>query len=301
MAGKDYYDILTVAEDADALTIKKAFRKLAQRYHPDRNPDNPEAEEKFKEIMEAYETLSNARRRRQYDAKRKGGSGNGFDFFTTGSGNRYRKDSDGSFSRDEPEEEDDNFMGDGLGDLFSRIFGGGSEDGPRHSDIEVKLKLSFDQALRGGKTSIKLPDDRTVRLTIPKGVRDGFKIRIKNRGREKSNGERGHLYVTFNVEESTDYRRVSDDLYLTEIVNMFEAALGTTRQVANAYGEKIKLHIPPGTQPGEKLRLRGQGVRTNDYSGDLYVEIEVEIPRELSNRQKVTLRTLARRAGLYTD
>jgi DnaJ-class molecular chaperone len=136
-----------------------------------------------------------------------------------------------------------------------------------------------------------------VRINIPRGVRSGFKIRLKERGHIGSNGV-GDLYVTFDVEPHAYYRRRGDDLYITSSINPIEAMLGITRNVINAYGNTIKLKIPPGTQHGTKLRLRGQGVETNAKTGDLYVTIEIHIPEDLDDSQREIIRTAAKKARL---
>ena len=306
---KDYYAVLGVKEDAATDEIKKAYRKLARKYHPDKNPDKPEAEERFKEVQEAYSVLSDEEKRKEYDLRRKNPFG-AFGGFDTGNGNRYYRSPDGTYVRFDTGGGEDAFGGGGFGDLFSTIFGGGagSEADPyarrprssRGRDVETTLRLSFDQALEGGKTEVKLPDGETVRLTIPKGVKPGFKIRLKDRGQPSPTGagKRGDLYVTFDVAPHPRFRREENDLYLSEAVDAFEAMLGTTRNIENAYGKQIKVPIAAGTQPGARLRLKGQGVKTEKRTGDLYVEIEVTIPKDLSKEQQAALRNAAEEAGL---
>lgn len=295
---KDFYEILGVEEKADPSAIKKAYRTLARKYHPDKNPDDKSAEQKFKEIQEAYEILSDAGKRKKYDAMRKNpfGSGSFEDIFSTGGGTRFYRSPDGTYVRTEyggAENMEDPFGDGGLGDIFSRFFGGGQAAEPRAArtraaKTESTIELSFEQALKGGKAKVKLPDGETVNLSIPKGVRDGFRVRLKGRGGAKRTG-RADLYVTFKVKESDRFRRVADDLYTTVTITAVQAMLGATKSVQNAYGETVKLTIPAGIQPGEKLRLRGQGVQTKDGTGDLYVEIKVTIPRDLTPEQRRAL------------
>lgn len=301
---KDFYEILGVEEKADAAAIKKAYRGLARKYHPDKNPDDKASEQRFKEIQEAYEILSDAEKRKKYDAMRKNpfGSGSAGDFFSGQGGTRFYRSPDGTYVRTEyggnPEEMEDPFDDSGLGDIFSRLFGGGqTAEHPRQRSrpgkTETALQLSFEQALKGGKAKVKLPDGETVNLSIPKGVRDGFKVRLKGRGAPKGIG-RTDLYVTFKVKESDRFRRVADDLYTIVTVTAIQAMLGDTLSVENAYGDTVKLTIPAGIQPGEKLRLRGQGVQTNEGTGDLYVEIKVSIPRNLTAEQRKALDAFSR-------
>lgn len=308
---KDFYAVLGVKEDATTAEIKKAYRKLARKYHPDKNPDNPEAEERFKELQEAYSTLSDEKKRKEYDLRRKNPFGN-FGGFDTGNGNRFYRSPDGTYVRFETSgtgggPADDGGLG-GFGDLFSSLFGGGAAQPgadpfarrPRSSrgrDIETTVRLSFDQALEGGKTQVQLPDGETVRLTIPKGVKPGFKIRLKDRGEAGPSGKRGDLYVTFEVASHPRFRREGNNLYLTAQIDAFEAMLGTTRSIENAYGKQIKLPIAAGTQPGARLRLKGQGVETEKRTGDLYVEVEVTIPKDLSDEQRAAIREAADKAG----
>lgn len=311
---KDYYKALGVKEKASAEEIKKAYRKLAREYHPDRNPDKPHAEERFKEIQEAYDVLSDPEKRKQYDVMRKNPFG-AFGGFDTSRGGRYYRAPDGTYVRfDQPGGDGGGFdlgdLGGSFSDLFSRFFGGAAE--PREDpftqarrnrahagrDVQTKVHLTFEQALQGGKTEVVLPDGTRVRLTIPRGVRPGFKVRLRGQGEADPGGERGDLYVTFEVESNPEFRREGNDLLTTVTVNAFEAMLGTKRGISNAYGQQIKLTIPAGTQPGDRLRLREQGVVTDHGTGDLYVEIAVSIPRNLTPEQQEILRKVAKEGGL---
>ncbi len=312
---KDLYDILGVDEDASKEEIKKAYRTLARKHHPDRNPDDPKAEEKFKEIQKAYSILSDEEKRQQYDAQRRFGGGMG----GGGRGSWGRSAGGGPEVRFEQGGFDEAFGGrGGLGDIFESFFGGRAGGGATRGqdpfrqqrgqrrqrqttggrDIETKLRLSFEEALQGGRKHVDLPTGESIRLNIPKGVRDGYKIRLRGRGQAGPTGERGDLYVTFAVGDHPRFRRKGDDVYLTESIGAFEALLGTERRIPTPYGQRIKLTIPAGTQPGEKLRLKGQGVKTEEGQGDLYVEVEVEIPDDLTGQQRETLRKAAEEAGL---
>jgi molecular chaperone DnaJ/curved DNA-binding protein len=313
---KDYYDILGVDEDASQKEIKKAYRTLAREYHPDRNPDKPNAEEKFKNIQEAYSVLSDQEKRRQYDAQRNSPFGGGFGGFN-GNGSRRGRGRGGQRVHFEQGNFDDVFGGGrtGFDDIFDSFFGGRGDGGARTRgrqrgggrdpfqqqrqqqtggrDIETKLRLSFQEALHGGKREVELPSGESVRINIPKGVRSGFKIRLRGYGQRGPRGQRGDLYVTFDVGDHPRYDRKGDDLYVTEQVSAFEAMLGTDRRVKTPYGQRIKVTIPAGTQPGERLRLRGQGVQTEDGAGDLYVKVDVHIPEDLSDEQRERVQQLA--------
>ncbi len=300
---KNYYDILGVNEKAGAEEIKKVYRKLAQKYHPDRNPDKPDAEDRLKEVQEAYSVLSDAKKRKQYDRMRQNPFG-AFGGFTANNGDRFYQRPDGTyvrFSNDDGDIDFSDIFGDtvgGIGDFFSRIFGGDAPKTGQTPNTKTTVRLSFDQALRGGKTTVRLPDGKTVRLTIPRGVHDGFRIRLKGRGQQGADGQRGHVFVTFKVDPHPRFRREDDDLYVTETINAVEAMLGTTRHLSNPYGKRIKVPIHAGTQPGARLRLKGQGVQTEKHTGDLYVEVEVTIPEDLTEAQREALREAAKKAGL---
>lgn len=287
----DYYKTLELDPSATPDEIKKAYRRLARKHHPDRNAGDPVAEERFKAVQEAYETLSDADKRKAYDRARRrvtspGLGGSPFAGFgsyeTRGARTGGFRTADGGFDP-----------------LFEFFFQRDVEAAPTPpTDVETELMLTFDQALRGGKTEVRLPDGETVRLSIPRGVRSGLKIRVRGHGETGADGTRGDLYVTFRVEPSSRFRREGDHLHATEAISALEAILGTTRQITNAYGQTVKVQIPAGTQPGERLRLRGQGVVTDQKTGDLFVEIGVVVPRELTDAQREALEAAAREAGL---
>jgi DnaJ-class molecular chaperone len=317
----DYYKVLSVSEDASQKEIKKAFRTLARDYHPDRNPDDPGAEEKFKKVQEAYDTLGDEAKRKQYDQMRRdpfagrdfrgfgGGDPTGGRFYRTPDGTYVRVESTG-FGPDEGYQFADEGPGGlgGLGDLFGQFFGGGGatrespfsggarREPPRGGDIETRLSISFDEAINGGKTEVTLPGGEKVRITIPKGVEDETKVRLRGRGRPGPRGDRGDLYITFEVRPDPRFRRDGNDLTTATTINVAEAILGTTRAITNAYGNTIKVTIPPGTQPGERLRLRGQGIKTDDGAGALFVEVEVEVPKDITAGNQ--LRAWAEAEGL---
>lgn len=317
---KDFYKVLGVKESATADEIKKAYRKLARKYHPDRNPDDRKAEDRFKEIQEAYELLSDPKKRKQYDLLRKSPFDFGGDGFSTSSGSRFRRAPDGTFIRtDQPGGVSiEDLFGDeglfgGLGDLFNNLFAGGAPGAAppppqeprsrarsqrRKQDIHARSSLTFQEALRGGRTEVTLPDGEKVRINIPEGMEPGFKVRLRGRGDVGPDGQRGDLYVTFDVIPDNRFRREGLDLYERLRISALEAIVGTTRSITNAYGKQIKVTIKPGTQHGDKLRLRGQGITQEDAKGDLYVEIEVTVPRNLTATQRETLREAAKSIGL---
>ena len=270
----DYYSLLGVPETADAVAIKRAYREQVRSHHPDCNPGEAADANVFRAIQEAYEVLSDIEARRTYDRTR----------LTAHSAHSFDADRYGTRRH-------------GLGGLDG-LFDTPRETPSASPDIETQVQLTFDQALRGGKTEVHLASGEPVRLTIPKGIRSGVKVRVRGYGRETPTGDRGDLYVTFRVERDERFRREGDSLHLVERISALDAMLGTVRAITNAYGQTIKVHIPPGTQPGERLRLRGQGIATKKRTGDLVVEIQVTIPRDLSDAQRDELSDVARRLGL---
>lgn len=312
----DYYAVLGVDEDASAKDIKTAYRKLAQQYHPDRNAGDEAAEERFKEVQEAYDTLGDETKRKAYDRARRDPYGGRFQgapfegFAGNAGGGRYYRAPDGTYVRVDatgagPGATEDFVFGGGggLGSIFDQFFGGGGGAGEAQArggrDVEATVRLTFEEALAGGSREFTTPSGEPVRIKVPEGVRDGFKIRLPGRGEPSPSGrgEPGDLFVTFRVTPDARFRRDGDDLVTTETVTAVEAMLGTTREVRTAYGQTVRLKVKPGTQPGTRLRVRGQGVRTGEGAGDLYVEVEVSVPT-LSESAQAGLRQWAEGEGL---
>jgi DnaJ-class molecular chaperone len=293
---KDYYDILGVEETADAEAIKKAYRRLARKYHPDRNPGDASAEEHFKAVQEAYDVLSDQEARRKYDRLRRDPFAGGGGEHTTSGGARYYRSPDGTYVRfeDGGSADDSDPLG-GLGDLFSRMFGAEPQaTRPRRPEParEVTVEIAFEDMLRGGKVNIALPDGRSVEIPYPPGVRDGYRIRIRSRSKGA-----GH-YVRFRVRPHESFRHEGSDLFTVLRVNAFEAMLGAGRSIMTPYGTTLKVTVPKGTQPGDRLRLRGQGIRAGDSAGDLIVELVVTVPKDLGSGDEEAIRQAAKKAGL---
>ncbi len=316
----DYYAVLGVASDASQKEIKTAYRAKARELHPDTNSD-PGAEDRFKAVQQAYEAIGDAKKRAAYDRARQNprGSGSPFGGFDAPpgapGGGRFYRAPDGTYVRVDatgagPAPEGDFRFGggDGMGDLFERYFGGaagmpggagGGYSAPRGGrDVEATLRLSFEEALTGGPRELTVPTTgETVRLTVPTGVRNGLKIKLGGRGEAGPSGERGDLFLTFQVTPDTRFRRDGDDLVTTQTITAVEAMLGTALNVTTAYGQTVRVTVKPGTAPGTKLRVRGQGVRTDKGTGDLTVELDVTVP-ELSAEARDGLRTWAEAHGL---
>ncbi len=316
-APPDHYATLGVAEDASAKEIKKAYRQLAQQYHPDRNAGDAAAEERFKEIQAAYDIVGDETKRKAYDRARRdpfGGQYEGTSFGgEAGGGGRFYRAPDGTYVRVDatgagPGFEEDAFTfggGGGLGRIFDQDFGGAGGGGaaePRYRggrDVESTVRLSFEDALEGGKREFRTPSGETVRITVPKGVRDGFKIKLAGRGEPAPGGRGapGDLYVTFHVTPDARFTREGDDLVTHETVSAIDAMVGTLREVRTAYGKTVRLRIKPGTQPGTRLRVKGQGIETDKGRGDLYVVVDVTVPT-LAEDAAESLRQWAEERGV---
>jgi len=281
---KDYYKILGVDRKASEEDIRKAYRKLAKQYHPDYNPNNKGAEEKFKEINEAYEVLSDPKKRSHYDRlgsdysqwQRRGGPGNfNWDQYGGGfpGGTRVNMD-----------DLNDMFGGGGFSDFFQTIFGMGgarptSRSQPRGYQQEIDITL--EEAYKGTTRLIE-SNGKQKKVRIPGGVRIGSKVRVAGAG---PNGL--DLYLIVQVTEDPRFERRSNDLYTTASIDVFTAILGGEAEVETLEG-KIKLNIPAGTQPEQTFRLAKRGmpnVRDQKDKGDLFVKIKVQIPKYLSSKQ----------------
>jgi molecular chaperone DnaJ len=355
---KDYYQTLGVTETATTDEIKKAFRRLAKQYHPDRNPGNPQAADKFKEISEAHDALSDPEKRKKYDTLRRYGA-------YAGAGRSPRGPTSGGAS--------DNFSTDfefsdlgsfgGLGDLFSSIFGRkGAEREDQDDTVETTLSVPFRVAALGGKLPVtlamaevcptcsgsgaapgatistcpeckgrgtvsfgqggfavnrpcpmcrgkgKIPSQRCgtcqgsgevrvekqLMITVPPGTEDGTRVRMRGQGAKG----KGDLVVEFKVEPDPFFRREGLDVICVVPINVVQAALGTKIKVRTLDGRRVVLRIPPGTQPGKRFRIAGQGIEKKGRRGDQLVEVRVEIPETLSPEEENALKTFAEKKGL---
>jgi molecular chaperone DnaJ len=361
VASKDFYQLLGVSEKATSEEIKKAYRRLAKKYHPDANPNNAQASEMFKQISEAHGVLSDAEKRKKYDMMRRlgafdptarrpaqqgaggraGGGGETFDFGDFGSM--------------------------GLGDIFSSIFGRGRRDEPKGETVEATLEIPFRTAALGGKVPISLSmndtcatcggngaapgatlsqcpechgrgtisfgqggfavnrpcpmcrgrgkvpsekcptcggagetrSERRVMITVPPATETGLKIRLKGQGERGSGGKPpGDILVTFQVQPDSFFRRDGLDLICDVTINLAQAAFGTRLRVKTLDGQKVVLRIPPGTQPGRKFRIKGQGIAKGERRGDMLVNVQVTVPEQLSPEQAELLKKFAEAAGM---
>ena len=312
--GNDYYQILGVSESASPDEIKKQFRKLAMKYHPDRNHGDKAAEDKFKGISEAYDTLSDPKKKQEYDTMRKYGAftgagasggpggfgGGGFDFsqmFRQGSGPRgfqtFR--SSGMDGMNGFEDILNSFFGGGQGG-FSFSAGGrgarraGARRARRAPNVEASLVVNFMESVRGTMRQLTIqPTGKKLKVRIPAGIEDGGKIRLKGQGQpDPFSGQFSDLIITVKVMPDQNFERKGNDVYTKVKVSFKDAILGTKVQV-KTLTKTVALNLKSGTQPGTLMRLKGQGLAVGNKTGDCYVRIEVEIPETLTENQRKML------------
>ena len=301
MAYIDYYKILGVNKDASQEAIKKAYKKLARKHHPDLNPNDPDAQRRFQEINEANEALSDPEKRKKYDQygenwkhaeefekqrqqygqyQGQAGAGSGGGFWSSGGG----------------------FSGDGeFSDFFESLFGAQGRrrtrsTGLRGQDYNAELQLSLRDAAETHKQVLTV-NNKKIRITIPAGVEDGQTIKLSGQGGPGANGgPAGDLYITFVIPEDPVYKREGNTLYRTAPLDLYTAVLGG-EQVVETLGGKVKLKVKPETQNNTKVRLRGKGFpvyKQEGQYGDLIVTWSVKIPTDLSDKQKELFRELQR-------
>jgi molecular chaperone DnaJ len=266
---KDYYAILGVDKKADGATIKKKYRQLARELHPDKTKGDKKLEDRFKEVSEAYDILSDDKKRAEYDQARK--------MFKSGVFRQGANQFSGDFSD----------LFNGGGDIFSQIFGG--RRGPRKgADIQASITISFRDSIFGKEVDIK--PNLTVR--IPSGISDGGKVRVKGRGEPGEAGP-GDLYVIVNVVPHPVFSRKGENIHVTVPVTFTEAALGAEIPVPTLEGDEVKVRIAPGTQNGKTFRVKGRGVKKGVNAGDLMVSIEVQVPQRVDGSAKKALEDFA--------
>ncbi|HUQ18374.1 MAG TPA: molecular chaperone DnaJ, partial [Gemmatimonadaceae bacterium] len=356
--------------------IKKAYRKLAKKYHPDANASDAKAAERFKEISEAHTVLGDAEKRKQYDEMRRLGAFGGFGGFGGGSGptrSSTRPGAGGAGAQNINFQDFDIGGLGGLGDLFGSIFGGGARGGGRPSgpqrgqNVETALDIPFRTAARGGKVSVDLEVNeecptchgsggapgattkicpecsgrgvvsfgqggfavnrpcpvclgrgqvpsqpcptcngagevrtrKKVNITVPAGVDNGSKIRLKGQGGKGSgNGPPGDLLITFNVQPDKFYKRDGLDIIATVPINIVQATLGSKISVKTLDAKKVLVRIPAGTPSGKRFRVRGQGIVKAEKRGDLIVEVRIDAPEKLSEEQERMMKEFAEAGGL---
>ncbi len=330
---KDYYQVLGVAKTADEATIKKAFRRLAKKYHPDTNKNDDAAAEKFKEITEAYEVLSDKEKRRLYDKYGHIAFSEGFDEaayeryknagFSGGSTEGFKRGPGGFEFHFENGNMDD------FGDIFDDLFGGsfkgsGFKNGGfnkrtggfnsssfggnswsssyRGSDIEADITISFDEAAFGCNKQITLEDPSSgkrqhLSVNIPAGIDQGQIVRLSGQGNEgRGNGAKGDLLLTVHIKEKAGIKRAGQDVYTTAFVPFETLALGGKARVHTLYGD-VECNIKAGTQSGSKIRLKNKGIvsmKNKNAHGDQYVTVEAIVPKHLNDLARQKLQEYAK-------
>lgn len=295
MEYKDYYKILGVDKTATTKEIKKAYRKLAAKYHPDKNPDDKAAEEKFKEANEANEVLSDPEKRKKYDTL-----GANWQSYSQGGGyggQQYRGQRGGQTFTFEGDPS--SFFGGDHSSFFEAFFGGGASSDydpfggtqqgrrqQRGQDVQAELPITLQEAFEGSKRTFEL-NGKKMRITIKPGSYDGQKLKIKGRGSAAANGVRGDLYIILRMTPDDRFERKGDDLISTLNVDMFTAILGGKVTLKTLEGN-VSLSIDAGTENGKKLRLRGKGMPRRKSSagrGDLIVKVHVKTPKNLGSEE----------------
>ncbi|MBU4224750.1 MAG: J domain-containing protein [Chloroflexi bacterium] len=310
MKYKDYYKILGVERGATGADIKRAYRNLAKQYHPDRNPGDKKAEERFKEINEAYEVLSDAQKRTRYDQLgdsysgwQRSGAPGGFDWSQWSTPEvRGFSGQPGSGRPSVQYGDIHDLFGDGtFSDFFRTIFGG-MDVGPAPRArqrpapaYQQAVTISLREAYAGTTRQIKT-DQRRMEVKIPAGARSGTKVRVAGGGPPGADGQPSDLYLVLEVAANPNFERQGNDLHTQVSVSAFTAMLGGEAQVDTLSG-KVILTIPPGTQPEQVFRLAGRGMpllKNPQVKGDLFVRLKVQIPRQLDAKQKALLEEAAR-------
>ncbi|MEW6467360.1 MAG: J domain-containing protein [Bacteroidota bacterium] len=287
----DYYKILGLDRNASDEDIKKAYRKLARKYHPDLNPNDQEAKKKFQQVNEANEVLSDPEKRRRYDAY-------GKDWKHV---DEFKKAGYQGGAGQRKQRRHETFSGYDFSDFFESMFGneyghaGGGRIRYRGQDFNAELHLDLKDVYHTHKQTLVV-NGKNIRITIPAGVEDGQTIRIPGYGGEGANGgPNGDLYITFMITNSTPFRREGKDLYRTMDLNLYTAVLGGEITI-DTFDGKARLSIKPETQNGTKVKLRGKGFpvykKENEF-GDLYVTWRIRIPTGLSAKEKELFRELA--------
>ncbi len=299
----DYYQALGVSRNASPEEIQKAYRELARKNHPDLNPDDPRAKENFQKIQTAYETLGDVEKRQRYDQfgsgyERMGAGGAGFEGFDFN--DMFRQGGGGQ-------------MPPGFEDLFQQFSGGRGRPGgasqPRPTagaDLNRETTIPFATAVTGGKTqfTVSRPDgkDETITVSIPPGVKDGQKIRLRGKGQAGMGGKPGDLMLKVQVAEHPCFKRRGNNLEIKLPIGIDEAVLGTTINVPTPHGT-AELEIPPGTSGGKRFFIKEHGIHTKKAKGDLVVTVQIHVPSEVDEQSETWLREFSERhpLALRTD
>lgn len=288
----DYYKVLGLSKNASDSDIKKAYRKLARKFHPDINPNDKDSEKKFKEINEANQVLSDPENRKKYDKYGKDWA-HADEFEKAGQQRQHQRSSQRGPSGEE-------YSGGDFSDFFESMFGGGFSGGGnvrfKGQDFTAELRLDLKDVFSTHKRTLTV-NGKNIRLTIPAGVQDGQVIKIKGYGGEGANGgPSGDLLISFSIVNTTPFKLDQNNLYKTEEVDLYTALLGGDITVETFDG-KVKIHVMPETQNGTKVKLKGKGFpvyKKEGQFGDLYITFQVELPKNLTEQEKALINELAK-------
>ena len=283
---KDLYAVLGVKKSDDASAIKKQYRKLARELHPDKTKGDKKLEERFKEVSEAYEILSDDKKRGEYDEMR--------DAFKSGRIPHGGAPGGGNFQGNFSSADFQNLFGGGGGDIFSNLFGGGgfSRQPQRGGDIGAEATLSFRDSIYGTEISVRI-NGKVVHVRVPAGIKDGNKIKVKGKGHSGPGGA-GDLYVTINVVKHPVFSRDELNLKMVLPVAFSEATLGADVKVPTLDGDEVTVRIAPGTANGRVLRVKSRGIETTKGRGDLLITIDVQVPQRVDGAAKKALEDFAK-------
>lgn len=294
----DYYKILGVDKNASAEDIKKAYRKLARKLHPDLNPNDKEAQKKFQELNEANEVLSDPEKRAKYDKYGENWK-HGEEYEKAQQQYEQQKSQQRQWSNQGGQTfyTEGDFSDEDFSEFFHSMFGSGfsrrgSSTGSRSrfkgADFQAELQLTLRQAMQTHQQTLSI-NGKNVRITIPAGVADGQKIKLAGYGQPGVNGgPNGDLYITFTIEDDPLFKRLGNDLYTDASIDLYTAVLGGETMI-NTLGGQVKMTIKPSTQPNAKLRLKGKGFplyKKEGQFGDLYVTLKVHLPEDLSDKER---------------
>ena len=278
---KDYYQILGVAGNADAAAIKKQYRKLARELHPDKTKGDKKLEDRFKAVSEAYDILSDSKKRREYDDARQAFKSGRVPPGFNGGGQGFNG---GDFS---------DLFGP-SGDIFSTLFGGARQ---RHgADLQTEASISFKDSIYGTELNLRLSPSgsaaTSITTRVPAGIKDGAKIKIKGRGAPGAAGP-GDLYVLVHVTPHPIFSRKDENIHLTLPITFSEAALGADISIPTLDGDEVTVRIAPGTPSGRTLRVKGRGVKKGSSFGDLMITLDVRIPQRVDGEAKRAIEDFA--------
>ena len=302
MAFIDYYKILGVEKSASENDIKKAYRKLARKYHPDLNPDNKSAHQKFQQLNEAHEVLSNPEKRKKYDEFGENWKHADELKKQQQQQSQYRQNPFGSGDQAWSQAYSGDFDAGQFSDLFGDLFGnraGGFRNRTsqfRGQDLHAHLELSLQQAAKTHQQTLNI-NGKKVRITVPAGVEDGQEIKLPGYGGEGVNGgPKGDLFIQFKILPDSQFRRKGNHLYKTERIDLYTAVLGGEIMV-NTFDGQVKLNVKPGTQNGTQVKLNGKGFpvyKKEGQFGNLFLTYEIEIPSDLNSKQKELFQELSK-------